>query len=62
MIKKEILKKIFAAGCIGCYALAAVGGIAYLFSDNHGVFAIAAIATTAMATPYLVARIKELMP
>lgn len=43
------------------YALAAIGGVAYLFYDMHGVFAIAAIATTAMATPYLIDRIKELM-
>jgi hypothetical protein len=35
--------------------------VAYLFYDMHGVFAIAAIATTAMATPYLIERIKELM-
>jgi hypothetical protein len=41
--------------------LAAIGGVAYLFYDMHGVFAVAAIATTAMATPYLIDRIKELM-
>lgn len=61
MISKEIWRKIFAGGCIFAYSLAAVGGIAYLFSDHHGVFAIAAIATTAMATPYLIERIKELL-
>ena len=61
MISKEIWKKIFAAVCIFAYSLAAVGGIAYLFSDHHGVFAIAAIATTAMATPYLIERIKEIL-
>ena len=61
MVKEDIKKKIYAALCICLYALAAVGGIAYLFSDNHVVFAIAAIATTAMATPFLVERIKDIM-
>lgn len=47
--------------CLCLYALAAIGGVAYLFYDMHGVFAVAAIATTGMATPYLIERIKELM-
>lgn len=61
MIKNEMLRKTYCFICICLYALAAIGGVAYLFSDHHGVFAIAAIATTAMATPYLIERIKELM-
>ena len=61
IMSKEVLRKLFCFGCICLYALAAIGGVAYLFSDNHGVFAVAAIATTAMATPYLIERIKELM-
>lgn len=61
MINREVWKKVFAAGCVFAYSLAAIGGIAYLFSDHHGVFAVAAIATTAMATPYLIERIKELL-
>ena len=61
MISKDMMKKIYACICICLYALAAVGGVAYLFYDMHGVFAIAAIATTAMATPYLIERIKEIM-
>ena len=61
MIKNEMLRKFFCFACICLYALAAIGGVAYLFSDHHGVFAVAAIATTAMATPYLIERIKELM-
>ena len=61
MIKNEMLRKVFCFACVGLYALAAIGGVAYLFSDHHGVFAVAAIATTAMATPYLIERIKELM-
>lgn len=56
-----MLRKFFCFACVCLYALAAIGGVAYLFSDHHGVFAVAAIATTAMATPYLVERIKELM-
>jgi hypothetical protein len=61
MISKQMWRKIYAAVCIFAYSLAAVGGIAYLFSDHHGVFAIAAIATTAMATPFLIERIKEIL-
>ena len=61
MVKNEMLRKFFCFACVCLYALAAIGGVAYLFSDHHGVFAVAAIATTAMATPYLVERIKELM-
>ena len=60
-MNKEALRKLYCFACVCLYALAAIGGVAYLFSDSHGVFAIAAIATTAMATPYLIERIKELM-
>ena len=58
---KYMMRKIYCFLCICAYALAAVGGIAYLFYDMHGVFGVAAIATTAMATPFLIDRIKELM-
>lgn len=61
MIKNEMFRKVLCFSCICLYALAAIGGVAYLFSDHHGIFAVAAIATTAMATPYLIERIKELM-
>ena len=58
---KEYLRKFFCFACICVFALAAIGGVAYLFSDRHAVFAFAAIAVVAMATPYLIERIKELM-
>lgn len=61
MMNKETLRKIYCFFCVCAYALAAIGGIAYLFYDMHGVFGVAAICTTAMATPYLIERIKELM-
>lgn len=60
-MNKETLRKLYCFGCLCAYALAALGGIAYLFYDMHGVFAVSAIAVTAMATPYLIERIKELM-
>lgn len=60
-MSKEVLRKLYCFTCVCLYALAAIGGVAYLFSDHHGVFAVAAIATTAMATPFLIERIKELM-
>ena len=60
-MSKGVLRKLYCFACICMYALAAIGGVAYLFSDHHGVFAVAAIATTAMATPFLIERIKELM-
>lgn len=56
-----MLRQMYCFICVCVYALAAIGGIAYLFYDKHLVFAIAAIAVTAMATPYLIERIKELM-
>ena len=60
-MKNNMIRKFYCFACLCMYALAAIGGVAYLFYDMHGVFAIAAIATTAMATPYLIERIKELM-
>ena len=60
-MSNSVLRKLYCFACICMYALAAIGGVAYLFSDHHGVFAVAAIATTAMATPFLIERIKELM-
>lgn len=60
-IGNEFLRKGFCWICILCYALAAIGGIAYLIVYQHGIFAIAAVGTTAMATPYLIERINELM-
>lgn len=61
MTGREILRQLYCFVCLCVYALAAIGGVAYLFHDHHFVFAIAAIAVTAMATPYLIERIKELM-
>lgn len=61
IMSKEVLRKLFCFLCICLYSLAAIGGVAYLFYDMHGVFAVAAIATTAMATPFLIERIKDLM-
>ena len=61
-MNKDVFRKLYCFLCLCAYALAVIGGIAYLFVDRHGVFAVAAICVTAMATPYLVERIKELMP
>ena len=61
MISNDMMRKLYCYICICLYALAAIGGVAYLFHDSHAVFAVAAIATTAMATPFLIERIKELM-
>lgn len=60
-MNKEIMRKFYCFFCVCIYALAAIGGVAYLFYDRHAVFGVAAIAVTAMATPYLIERIKELM-
>lgn len=61
MMSKKVLRKLYCFVCICLYALAAIGGVTYLFTDHHSVFAVAAIATSAMATPFLIERIKELM-
>ena len=42
MMSKEVLKKLYCFGCICLYALAAIGGVTYLFTDHHAVFAVAA--------------------
>lgn len=60
-MSKEVFRKLYCFICVCLYALAAIGGVAYLFTDHHAIFAVAAIATTAMATPYLIECIKELM-
>lgn len=54
-------KQIYCFLCVCLYALAGIGGVAYLFYDHHAVFGVAAIATTAMATPFLIDRIKDIM-
>ena len=61
MMSNYTYRKLYCFFCVCMYALAAIGGVAYLFYDMHAIFAVAAMATTAMATPYLVERIKELM-
>lgn len=60
-MNRENLRKFYCFFCICIYALATIGGISYLFYDGHGVVAVAAIGATAMATPYLIERIKEIM-
>lgn len=60
-MNKETLRKLYCFFCICMYALAGIGGIAYLFYYNLYVFGVAAIVTTAMATQYLIERIKEIM-
>ena len=60
-MNKKILRDFYCFLCVIMYSLAAIGGVAYLFYDMHVIFAVAAIATTAMATPFLIDRIKEIM-
>lgn len=49
----------FAVFCVS--VLAAVGGTAYLFYDNHPLFGVANLALVAMAVPYVVKRVKDIM-
>lgn len=60
-MKNNMMRKFYCFACLCLFALAAIGGIAYLFYDNHAVFGIAAVATSAMAIPYVIDRINELM-
>ena len=65
MITKELLKiyarKAYDFSCICLFALAAIGGIAYLFYDHHALFGVAAIAVSGMAIPYIIERVKSLI-
>ena len=57
----EILRKFFcfAVACVAI--LGAIGGTAYLFYYHQPVMAIAVLCLAAMAAPYVIARVKELL-
>lgn len=60
-MRNDTLRKLYSFVCICLFALAALGGVAYLFFDHHAIFGISAIATSAMAVPYLIECINDLM-
>ena len=57
----ETLRKFFcfAVACVAI--LGAIGGTAYLFYYHQPVMAIATLCLAAMAAPYVIARVKELL-
>lgn len=65
MISKDLLKiyarKAYDFACISLFALAAIGGVAYLFYDHHALFGVAAVAVSGMAIPYIIKRVKSLL-
>lgn len=58
---KDFGKRIYDIAALCVAILAAIGGTAYLAYDGHVLFAIANILLVAMASPYVVARAKELI-
>ena len=58
---KEWAVKMFDFACLCLYALAAIGGVAYLFFDHHGIFGVAALAVCGMALPYIIKKAKDLI-
>lgn len=57
----ETIRKIYCFFCIIVAVLAAIGGTAYLFYYHQPVMAVAVLCLAAMAAPYVVARVKELL-
>ena len=57
----ETLRKFFcfAVACVAI--LGAIGGTAYLFYYHQPVMAIATLCLAAMAAPYVITRVKELL-
>lgn len=57
----ETLRKIYCFIAAFVAALAAIGGTAYLFYYHQPVMAVAVLCLAAMAAPYVIARVKELL-
>ena len=57
----ETLRKFFCFLCAIVAVLAAIGGTAYLFYYHQPVMGIANLCLAAMAAPYVIARVKELL-
>lgn len=57
----ETIRKIFAFICIIVAVFAAIGCTAYLFYFGKPLFAVACICLAAMAAPYVVACVKDLL-
>ena len=56
----ENLKKIYDFLTICVFILAAIGGTAYLFYYKQFLFGLTNLALVAMATPYIISRIKNI--
>lgn len=57
----ETLKKIYCILCIIVAVFATIGGTAYLFYYHQPHFAIANLGLAAMAVPFVIERVKELL-
>lgn len=57
----ETLRKFYCFLCACVAVLAAIGGTAYFFYYHQPVMAIAVLCLAAMAAPYVIARVKELL-
>ena len=56
----ENLKTIYDFLTICVFILAAIGGTAYLFYYKQYLFGVTNLALVAMATPYIIRRIKDI--
>ena len=56
----ENFKKIYDFLAICVFILAAIGGTAYLFYYKQYLFGVTNLALVAMATPYIIRRIKDI--
>ena len=57
----ETLRKFYCFICAFVAIMAAIGGTAYLFYYRQPVMAVAVMCLAAMAAPYVIARVKELL-
>lgn len=57
----ETLRKFFAFLCACVAVFATIGCTAYLFYFHKPLFAVACLCLAAMAAPYVVARVKDLL-
>lgn len=58
---KDTFRQIFNFFVLCVSLLSIIGGTAYLFYDGHALFGVTNLMLAAMALPYIVPRIKEII-
>lgn len=58
---KETLTKFYDFGVLCVSILASIGGTAYLFYDKHYLFGVTNLLLVAMACPFIIKRVKDIL-